>query len=70
MPTEHTIRQPDGITEERLERALAVLSALAAEHGEKLAPLRTMIEGQLCDLRTRKLTRDRMPAYAEAGLRP
>ncbi|KAB0265352.1 hypothetical protein [Microvirga brassicacearum] len=67
MLTERKTRHPDGITEERLERALEVLSALVAEHGEKHVPLRAMIEGQLCELRARKLTRDRMPAYAEAG---
>ena len=67
MLTERTIHQPGGITEERLERALEVLSALVAEHGEKHVPLRTMIEGQLSELRARNTVRDLMPAFAEAG---
>jgi hypothetical protein len=67
MLTESTKHQPDGITEERLERALEVLSALVSEHGEKHMPLRTMIEGQLSELRARKPVRERMPAYAAVG---
>jgi hypothetical protein len=67
MLTERTIQQPSGITEERLEKALAVLSALVSEHGEKHVPLRAMIEGQLSDLRARQPRRERAPAYAAAG---
>ena len=39
MLTKRNVQQPEGITEERLERALEVLSALVSEHGEKHAPL-------------------------------
>jgi hypothetical protein len=67
MLTERTKHQPEGITEERLERALEVLSALVSEHGEKHAPLRAMIEGQLSDLRTRNPVQVRVPALAAAG---
>lgn len=67
MLTERLTQQPERITEERLERALEVLSALVSEHGEKHLPLRTMIEGQLSELRARQPTRDRVPVYAKAG---
>ena len=67
MLTERTNHQPDGITEARLERALEVLSALVLEHGEKHAPLRAMIEGQLSELRTRKTVQARKSALAAAG---
>jgi hypothetical protein len=67
MPTARNVSQPEPITEERLERALEVLSALVSEHGEKHAPLRTMIEGQLSELRARRPAQDQMPAYAVAS---
>jgi hypothetical protein len=67
MLTTRNVQQPEGITEERLERALEVLSALVSEHGEKHAPLRSMIEGQLSELRSRRAPQDCMPAYAAAS---
>jgi hypothetical protein len=67
MLTTRNIQQPEGITEERLERALEVLSALVSEHGEKHAPLRSMIEGQLSELRSRRAAQDCVPAYAVAS---
>ncbi|WP_210484174.1 hypothetical protein [Microvirga antarctica] len=67
MSQERNVQQAGIITEERLERALEVLSALVSEHGEKHVPLRAMIEGQLSDMRARMTLRDTMPAYAEAG---
>jgi len=67
MLTTRNVQQPEGITEERLERALEVLSALVSEHGEKHAPLRSMIEGQLSELRARGTPPVSTPAYAVAS---
>jgi hypothetical protein len=67
MQAKRNVHQPEGITEERLERALEVLSALVSEHGEKHAPLRAMIERQLSDLRAARPAPKRMPALAAVG---
>ncbi|QFU16674.1 hypothetical protein [Microvirga thermotolerans] len=55
----------DTITEERLTKALEVLSSVVAEHGEKHLPLLRMIEGQLAQLRARKERREQAPALPE-----
>jgi hypothetical protein len=67
MPTTRNRHQPEHITEERLKRALEVLSALVSEHGEKHAPLRSMIEGQLSELRAATPAPERRPALAAAS---
>lgn len=52
------LNSQDPITEERLTKALEVLSTVVAEHGEKHLPLLQMIEGQLAQLHARKAVRD------------
>ncbi|MBZ6076851.1 hypothetical protein [Microvirga puerhi] len=56
----------DTITEERLTKALEVLSSVVAEHGDKHLPLLQMIEGQLAQLHARKTARD--TSHAVSGL--
>ncbi|MCB8821012.1 hypothetical protein [Microvirga rosea] len=55
----------DTITEERLTKALEVLSSVVAEHGEKHLPLLQMIEGQLAQLHARKASRDHAQAIPD-----
>jgi hypothetical protein len=55
----------DTITEERLTKALEVLSSVVAEHGDKHLPLLHMIEGQLIQLRARGAKREQASALSE-----
>lgn len=58
-------KSQDTITEERLTKALEVLSSVVAEHGDKHLPLLHMIEGQLTQLRAREAKREQASVLSE-----